>query len=72
MVLNKVLKQAGGDRCAEVRVGVRAPLPREAPHLIGVLLDMVSDTDDRLPPWVQFALRRLLAGENPLCFANGL
>ena len=72
MILKQVLKQARGNGGPEIRIGVCAPLPREAPDLIRVLLDMISDADDGLPACVQPAFRCFLARENPLRFPNGV
>ena len=50
MVLQQMLKQAGGHGCAEVGVGVGTPFPCEAPYLLRVLLNVIFNTDDCLPP----------------------
>ncbi len=70
-MLKQMLHQACGDRRPDVRVGVGSPLPCEAPDLIRVLLDMLGDTDDRLPARIELSVGSLLAGENALCFSYG-
>jgi hypothetical protein len=52
VVLKQMFKQTGGHACAEVGLGVGAPLSREAPNLIRVLLVVILNADDGLPTWV--------------------
>jgi len=68
----QVLKQAGSNGRAEVGVSVGAPLPCEAPYFFRVLLDIILNTEDRLPSWIRLAVGRHLSWENPLCFSYGL
>ena len=68
----QVLKQAGSNGRAEVGVSVDAPLPCEAPYFFRVLLDIILNTEDRLPSWIRLAVGRHLSWENPLCFSYGL
>jgi len=70
--LEKVLEQARGDSHAKIRIGMCAPLSREAPNLVRVLCDMMSNADDRLPTPIQLAVGRFLSWEKPLCFSYGM
>ena len=71
-MLEKVLEQARGDSHAKIRIGMCAPLSREAPNLVRVLCDMMSNADDRLPTPIQLAVGRFLPWEKPLCFSYGM
>jgi len=72
MVFQQMLQQAGSYGGAEIGVGVSAPLPREAPYFLRVLLNVVSNTDDGLPAWIQPAVGGHLSRQNPLCPSYGL
>jgi hypothetical protein len=50
MTRQQVLKQAGSYGCAEIGVRVDTPLPCEAPYFLRVLLDVIFNPEDGLPP----------------------
>jgi hypothetical protein len=62
MLLKKVLKQARGNRSAEIRIGVSSPFSSEAPNLIRIHLNVIRNSDDRLPASISLAIRNFLAG----------
>jgi hypothetical protein len=72
MVLQKVLKQAGGHSHPEILIRVSTPLARKAPHFVWVLLDVLGNVYNRLPTRVQLALGHFLAWEDPLRFPYGV
>ena len=71
MTLKQVLKQTGSYGRADVSISVGTPLPGEEPHFLRMLLDVITHTDDGLPPWIQLAFRSHVSRENPLCFSYG-
>ena len=72
MVLEEVLKQARSNRCPDVRIRVGSPLACETPHLIWVLFNVLSNSDDRLPAGIEISIAGLLARQNALRFSNRL
>jgi hypothetical protein len=71
MILKEMLKQARGDCSPNVRIRMGSPLPCEAPDVVGVLLNMLGDSNDRLPAGVELTTGSLFAGKDPLCFSDG-
>ena len=71
-MFEQVLKQTGGYRRAEIFISVGTPFPSEAPNFLRVLLDVILNAEDRLPPWVQLAIGCHSSGENPLCVSYSL
>jgi hypothetical protein len=72
MALQQVLKQAGGHGHPEILIRVGTPFACKAPHFVWVLLDVLGNVYNRLPPRVQFALGGFRAWENPLRFPYGV
>ena len=57
---------------AEIVAGVCAPLSREAPNLIRVLIDVILNADDGLPARVGLPFGCHLSWEDPLGSSYGL
>jgi hypothetical protein len=71
-MLQQMLKETGGHCHAKIRVGVWAPLSREAPNLIRVLSDVVFNANDGLPTGVGLPFGSDLSWEYPLGSSYGL
>ena len=68
----QVLNQKDGDSGSQVRIGVSPPFPCKPPHFVGLLLDMLLDPHNRLPPGISLAVGCDLSREDSLCLSDSL